>query len=140
VATVLYAVAEPPYDRFSISSAGHLAPYLIPAEGTTGPLEVSPDPPLGVRGRSADLWTRHVTHVELPPGASLCLFTDGLVERRPSVADLNADQIDDGLARLAAALRPSSADTMCTTVLSELVGDDIIEDDIALLVLRRLRT
>jgi serine phosphatase RsbU (regulator of sigma subunit) len=76
--------------------------------------------------------------VELPVGASLCLFTDGLVERRPSVNAVDGDQIDEGLAHLRDALRPGSADTACTTVLTELVGEGITEDDIALLVLRRL--
>ena len=47
VATVLYAVAEPPYNRFVISSAGHLPPYLVRADGSVSATDVLPDPPLG---------------------------------------------------------------------------------------------
>ena len=54
VATVLYAVAEPPYNRFVISSAGHLPPYLVLADGLVSATDVLPDPPLGVRAPSED--------------------------------------------------------------------------------------
>jgi sigma-B regulation protein RsbU (phosphoserine phosphatase) len=140
VATVLYAVAEPPYARFTISSAGHLPPYVVTPAESSRPVDVAPDPPLGVRGPAVGSWNRHATVVELPAGASLCLFTDGLVERRPSVNALSGDQIDEGLAHLGAALHAGSADIACTTMLTELVGEGITEDDIALLVLRRLPT
>jgi hypothetical protein len=71
------------------------------------------------------------------------MFTDGLVERRPTAApatdgDGDGDQIGAGLQRLLAALRPGSADMACTTVLTDLVGEDIVQDDVALLVLRRV--
>ncbi len=139
VATVLYAVAEPPYTHLLVSSAGHLPPYLVTADGSAGPTDVPPDPPLGVRSASDDPLARHVVTVQLPAGASLCLFTDGLVERRPLGDDVEADQLDDGMSRLARALRPGDAEAACDAVLNELVGDDITEDDIALLVLRPLR-
>jgi serine phosphatase RsbU (regulator of sigma subunit) len=76
--------------------------------------------------------------VQVPDGASLCLFTDGLVERRPTPGDLEADQLGEGLTRLVGALRPGDAEAACDRILDELVGDEITEDDIAVLVLRRL--
>jgi phosphoserine phosphatase RsbU/P len=138
VATVLYAVAEPPYAQFSVSSAGHLAPLLVAPQSPPHDTKVPPDPPLGVRGPGTGAWVRRATVVDVPAGASLCLFTDGLVERRPRRGGVEADQIDEGLARLRAALPLGSADAACATLLTELVGDDITEDDIAVLVLRRL--
>jgi serine/threonine-protein kinase RsbW len=69
----------------------------------------------------------------LPPGATLVLFTDGLVESRS--ADL-----DEGLARLlAAAARAgtSDPDALCDRLLVELTGVHRA-DDIALLALTRL--
>ena len=135
VATVLYAVAEPPYDCFMVSSAGHLPPYLVSAAGDAWVADVSPDPPLGVRSASEDPWSRQAVAVTVPTGASLCLFTDGLVERRPVRGDV--DQLD-GLNRLIAALRPGDAEAACDALLNELVGDDITGDDIAVLVLRPL--
>jgi serine phosphatase RsbU (regulator of sigma subunit) len=136
VATVLYAVAEPPYECFRVSSAGHLPPTVVTAERTSWPADVAPDPPLGVRVRTSP-WTRHVTEVELPPGGSLCFFTDGLVERRPSRGS-DSDQISAGLERLLVTMPPGSADTACVTVLTDLIGEAIAEDDIAILVVRRL--
>ena len=59
VATVLYAVAEPPYSRFVVSSAGHLPPYLVSADGAVRASDVPPDPPLGVRSASDEPLTRH---------------------------------------------------------------------------------
>jgi sigma-B regulation protein RsbU (phosphoserine phosphatase) len=138
VATVLYAVAEPPYNCFVISSAGHLPPYLVTANGSAAATDVLPDPPLGVRSPSDDSWSRQAVTVDVPAGASLCMFTDGLVERRPSPGELNADQLDAGLRRLVEALRPGDADAACDAIVNELVGDDITEDDIAVLVLRPL--
>jgi serine phosphatase RsbU (regulator of sigma subunit) len=139
VATVLYAVAEPPYDEFAFCSAGHLPPHIVTPDGVARPADVAPDPPLGV-GRLTGSWSRRATRVELPVGASLCLFTDGLVERRPAAGQVDADQIDEGLGRLLTALQPGSADEACTTILGQLVGEKITEDDIAVLVVRRLPT
>ena len=75
--------------------------------------------------------------VEVPAGASLCLFTDGLVERRPAAGNSHTDQLGNGLTRLMTALRPGDAEDACDALLDALVGDVITEDDIALLVLRR---
>ena len=135
VATVLYAVAEPPYTRFVVSLAGHLPPYLVSADGSAWATDVLPDPPLGVPSVSHDSWSRHAATVQVPAGASLCLFTDGLVERRPTARDIEADQLGQGLSRLVGALRPGDAEAACDAILDELVGDEITEDDIAVLVL-----
>jgi serine phosphatase RsbU (regulator of sigma subunit) len=136
MATVLYAVADPPYDHFMVSSAGHLAPVLVTADGSAQTTDVAPDPPVGVRF-VADGPERRATTVKLPPGASLCMFTDGLVERRPTRGDVNADQIENGLRRLHTLLKAGNADAACTNVLTELVGEEVTEDDIAILVVRR---
>jgi phosphoserine phosphatase RsbU/P len=138
VATVLYAVAERPYNCFVISSAGHLPPYLVLADGSVSATDVLPDPPLGVRSPSDDSWARQAVTVNVPAGASLCMFTDGLVERRPVPGEVRGDQLDAGLSRLVEALRPGDADAACDAILNDLVGDDITEDDIAVLVLRPL--
>jgi sigma-B regulation protein RsbU (phosphoserine phosphatase) len=138
VATVLYAVAEPPYNRFAISSAGHLPLYLVLADGSVSATDVLPDPPLGVRSPSEDSWSRQTVTVDVPAGASLCMFTDGLVERRPVPGEPVTDQLEAGLSRLVEALRPGDADVACDAILNDLVGDDITEDDVAVLVLRPL--
>jgi serine/threonine-protein kinase RsbW len=69
----------------------------------------------------------------LPAGATLVLFTDGLVESR------SAD-IDEGLAHLLAAAAgagTSDPDELCDRLLADLTGAHRA-DDIALLALTRL--
>ena len=62
------------------------------------------------------------------PGAVLCLFTDGLVERRDK-------PIDDGITRLCETVIPGPPDNVCISTMQALVGSQYPGDDIALLVL-----
>ncbi|MDQ3990846.1 MAG: ATP-binding protein, partial [Actinomycetota bacterium] len=65
------------------------------------------------------------------PGASVLLYTDGLVERV-------GERIDRGLERLASAVAeaPDSPQELCDHVLRELVPEGATSDDVALLALR----
>jgi serine phosphatase RsbU (regulator of sigma subunit) len=58
------------------------------------------------------------------------LYTDGLVERR----DVS---LEHGLARLRAAVTATNPETLCRTVMQHLVGTETINDDIALLAIRK---
>jgi phosphoserine phosphatase RsbU/P len=128
MATVSYAVLDPDSGQLVISSAGHLPP-VIAAPGQRGELaQIAVDPPIGV----ADAPRRQVTTLALAPGAVLCLFTDGLVERRD-------EPVDDGIARLCEAVTPGPPEDVCVSVMQALVGRQYPGDDIALLVLRWLR-
>jgi sigma-B regulation protein RsbU (phosphoserine phosphatase) len=60
----------------------------------------------------------------------LCLYTDGLVERRDQEPDV-------GLLRLCRAVTAGPADTVCATVMSRVIGAEASGDDIAVLVLHR---
>ena len=64
-------------------------------------------------------------------GATLVLYTDGLIERRDAT-------IDEGLAALAtsAAVVDGDLDTFCNRLLAELAPPEI-NDDVAVLALRR---
>jgi sigma-B regulation protein RsbU (phosphoserine phosphatase) len=140
MATALYAVTEPPFDRIRISSAGHLPPMLVMPGGAEAHLtDVPPDLPLGVDPSTL----RRSTTVRLPVGSSLALFTDGLVERRTlstAAAGVERDPIDHGLAELARVLRPGSAESACTRVMDHLLSVQAPDDDVALLVLSRTAT
>jgi phosphoserine phosphatase RsbU/P len=125
MATVSYAVLNPDSGQLRISSAGHLPP-VIAAPGQHGAVaQISVDPPIGV----ADAPVRQITTLALVPGAVLCLFTDGLVERRD-------EPIDDGITRLCEAVRPGPPEDVCVSVMQALVGREYPGDDIALVVLR----
>jgi serine phosphatase RsbU (regulator of sigma subunit) len=108
------------------SNAGHPAPLLIDPEGSVTVLDRTPNLLLGVDPGSA-----RVEHaVVLPPGSTLLLYTDGLVERRG--ADL--DDGIDWLCRQVAGLHHLSLDQLCDRLLAELPG--ALGDDVALLALR----
>jgi phosphoserine phosphatase RsbU/P len=127
MATVSYTVLDPGSGQLAISSAGHFPP-VVAAPGQRGAVaQIAVDPPIGV----ADVPRRQVTTLALAPGAVLCLFTDGLVERRD-------ESVDDGLTRLCQAVTPGPPEDVCVSVMHELVGRQYPGDDIALLVLRWL--
>jgi serine phosphatase RsbU (regulator of sigma subunit) len=127
MATVAYAVFDPPLNRMHISSAGHLPPVLaVPGKPAT-PASIAGDPLIGFAPAGQQ---RQVTTIEIPPGSVVCFYTDGLVER-PS------EPIDEGLARLCQAVSTGPPEAVCSAVILSLVGPDGSHDDIALLILRR---
>jgi PAS domain S-box-containing protein len=108
------------------SNAGHLSPLLVHPGGRTELLARPSDLLLGL---GVDVERHDHTH-QLAPGATVLLFTDGLVERR-------GEDIDDGLARLAAAaaeLAHLPLQQLCDELLRRLAVDS--EDDVALLAIR----
>ncbi len=126
MATALFASLDPVSGRLRIASAGHPPPVLL-SGGEAGFLPVRPSRMLGAPPTEAVEWDG-----VLPRGASLVLFTDGLVESR------SAD-IDEGFDRLLAAASSAGTtdpDALCDHLLSELTGTHRA-DDIALLVLTR---
>jgi serine phosphatase RsbU (regulator of sigma subunit) len=125
LATVLCAVFDPALDRVHISSAGHYPPIVATPGQPAELAEIAADLMIGVAPDAP----RRVKTVKLPPGTVLCLYTDGLIERRD-------EPIDDGLTRLCQAVSPESPDIACASVMSALVGSEPARDDIALLMFR----
>jgi len=127
MATVLYGVFDPDSGGLRFANAGHPPPLLI-EHGSAAYVEEGLAPPLGVASVVAGF---PESELQLAPGATLLLFTDGLVERR-------GVSILDGLARLKTeALRGEGGDldALCDDLLRELVGPGA-SDDVALLALR----
>ncbi len=92
IVTCVYAVYDPGERTLAYANAGHLPPLVRLPGGIFAPLAAAAEPPLGAGppvGRGAE--------VELPPGALLALYTDGLVESRTR-------DLDDGIELLAAEL------------------------------------
>jgi serine phosphatase RsbU (regulator of sigma subunit) len=114
------------------SSAGHPPPLLVHADGRVEVLERSIGLPLGVlAGRP-----RPDHRTSLPPGATLVLYTDGLIEQT-SDGDGTRD-LDEGLARLVEVLARSSragVETLCDELLA-LLPPTGADDDVALIALR----
>jgi anti-sigma regulatory factor (Ser/Thr protein kinase) len=126
MATMIYLVVEPETATIEFVNAGHPPPLLLEAEGKTSYLEGGAAMPLGVVPRA-----RHKKSVaRLEEGATLLLYTDGLVEQ-PGVP------IDDGLERLSIAATASFVDLegLCDRVLESMVPGEA-KDDVALLAFK----
>jgi serine phosphatase RsbU (regulator of sigma subunit) len=108
--------------------AGHPPPLLV-AGTDVRVLDDGARPPLGAGGAPAE-----EGHLTLPPGATLVLYTDGLVEQR-------GVDLDDGIAMMIDAidgLGDASADTWSKAVLEACPGGRNPRDDVCLLVVRRV--
>ncbi|MFZ0754536.1 MAG: GAF domain-containing SpoIIE family protein phosphatase [Trebonia sp.] len=138
MATVLYGLYTPETGDFTVSSAGHLPPILAAPGGQAGLLPLRPDPPIG----TADDLQRRSASFFIPPGALLCCYTDGLVERRGQVLDQGMDTLAATLGKLVAAVPAATtepvAEEACAEIMRALVGSTAAQDDIAVLVLSRL--
>jgi anti-sigma regulatory factor (Ser/Thr protein kinase) len=126
MATVLYALTDRSLQRLRVSVAGHPVPVVAPADGPAVLADLPVDAPLGVRAGLR----RRATTLDVPPGGVLCLYTDGLVERRDRAPDV-------GQQRLCDTVLAGPPDQVCVTVMDRLVGAALPGDDIAMLVLRR---
>lgn len=125
--TALQTVIDCDSRTLTYSSAGHPPPALLHADGTVEFLDRATDPPLGARFEHIP---RIEAEVSFSEGATLVLYTDGLVERR-------REDIDTGLHRLADCLsrhRRADADTLADTLLAELIPPGGNTDDTALVV------
>ncbi|MER6125485.1 SpoIIE family protein phosphatase [Streptomyces sp. NPDC001795] len=125
LATCVYAVYDSVTRRCTFANAGHLPPVLVEPGETALMLDVPPGMPLGVGGEPFE-----EVEVELPEGALLALYTDGLVESRDH-------PLDEGLQAFVGALTDPSQplEDVCDHVLNTL-DTHHGEDDIALLMAR----
>ncbi|GAA1919216.1 hypothetical protein GCM10009716_30000 [Streptomyces sodiiphilus] len=112
--------------RLRYSVAGHPPPLLVTEDGRTRYLEDAMDVLLGLARPDQ----RPSTVEPLPPGSTVLLFTDGLVEHP-------GEHLDRGLSRLsrqASALATAPLAAFCDTLLAE--SDVTGRDDIAVIAAR----
>ena len=129
-ATVVYLELDLADGTVSFSSAGHPPPLLLAPDAEPIYLQGGRSAPLGALGGP----DRPEETLRLDPGATLVLYTDGLVERRGL-------PIGVGLERLqaAAANGPTDVNRLLEHLLTELGADDAEQrDDVALLAVRRV--
>jgi PAS domain S-box-containing protein len=126
MATVLYLVLDRETGDVSFSSAGHPPPLVLSSDGATF-LEGGRSVPVG----AAEPGIFRETSTVLPPGATLLLYTDGLVERRDA-------PLDERLNELAVAAVDGEQDlkSLSRSVLRRMLGNEDPIDDVALLVVR----
>ena len=125
--TLVYLALHARTGQLRLANAGHCPPLLVSPGGGAEFLEVGRSVPLGTLGRTE----RSDVDLSLPPGSTLVVFTDGLVEGR-------WQPLPEGLAQLrrAAANGPKDLEALCdhimTTCLALPQGDDA-----SLLAMRR---
>ena len=131
MATLLYLVVEPDHGTIHFASAGHVPPLAIGPDGEAHYLASAPNPPLGVFETDG-----HVElSVELAPGSTVILYTDGLVEERGVSIDQGLDAL-----RLAASQDTCHPDELCDRLVDAMLAIHPANDDIAVLALRALPT
>ena len=124
-ATVVCGLLDVTTGALTVANAGHL-PMLVVDGSRSHFLQVPAGPPIGVRrGHRYE-----AAQLQLPAGATLLAYTDGLVERRGETLDVSLDRLRD-----AASPTEGPVEDLLAGLLAELRPDGSA-DDTALLGLR----
>jgi PAS domain S-box-containing protein len=127
--TVFCSILDPAAGTVTYSCAGHPPPILVTAGGDYRLLDEARSLPLAML--PAD-WRRRQATAALPPGATLMLYTDGLVERR----NQSLDKGIDGAAVTMAEYAQDHPDDVADHVMSAMTPPVGYEDDVAVLIYR----
>lgn len=130
-ATVLYAGYQSSSRTLTLASAGHPSPLVIHGDGSVELLSIDPLPALG-SGPPNSVVEADDLKLDLEPGSTVVMFTDGLVERRDRSWDDSLAKLRDAAVR-GADLAPAE---LCHHLVAEMIGSGHQADDIALLLLR----
>jgi PAS domain S-box-containing protein len=128
MATLLYMVVDADLKKLCFASAGHVPPLVVSPDGEPRFLEGAPNPPLGVFDSSG----HQELVVELEPGSTIVLYTDGLVEERGVSIDAGLEALRD------AAREPADPDELCDHLVDTMLAIHPAHDDIAVLALQAL--
>ncbi len=133
-ATVIYAVTEPPFDTVTICTAGHPSPLLAVSGGPAAEeARVPPGLILGVHPEPQ----RHSHVLRVEPGSALVFYTDGLVERLGDGSN-RLDRWRERMDLVCRSIRSDQdAETICSRVIAAALGDERVEDDVAVLAMCR---
>jgi anti-anti-sigma factor len=126
VSTVACLLLDPDTGALLHASAGHPPPLVVDETGARF-LSGGEGPALAVPARARHTQARSL----LGAGSTLLLYTDGLVERRPSSLDEGMDRLAD----VASAARGGSVEGLVSSVLRGLVGE-ARGDDVAVVAAR----
>jgi Stage II sporulation protein E (SpoIIE) len=122
-ATVIAAVYDHGAHTITYAKAGHYPPLVLGVDDDS--TVASSSPPIGA-GLGA-----HPSNVtlEIEPGATVCFFTDGLVEARRNGVQIGPERVERMLADA-----PEDAEALIAAVAAEA---DKLNDDVAVCVLHR---
>jgi serine phosphatase RsbU (regulator of sigma subunit) len=125
-----YVVVDGVRGSVAGASAGHPSPRIVQPDGSTNALEAR-GLVLGIDGGQEYA----ESHAELPPGASLVLYTDGVVEARKD-GELYGDERLDALLASRHGLPARSLAAAVAESARGFAGGDL-SDDLAVVVIRR---
>ena len=108
-----------------IANAGHPPPLQLTGDGARF-LSAAPEPLLG----AGVVLPRTTISVELQPGSTVLLYTDGLIERRDRDLGEMLAELQDAVA----GLHPGSLDVLCDELLLQFAAQP--SDDVCLLAVR----
>jgi PAS domain S-box-containing protein len=127
--SIFCAIIDPAAGTVTYSCAGHPPPILATAGGEYHLLDQARSLPLAMLPAG---WQRSQATAVLPPGATLMLYTDGLVERRNQ-------SLDKGIGVAAGTVAKHSReqpDHVADYVMSAMTPEAGYEDDVAVLIYR----
>ena len=127
MATVLYGVVDPDHGSMRLASAGHPPPLIIGPEGDAWFAEGPAGNPVGV----VRFPVYEESTISLQPGATVLLYTDGLIERPGASLDEGLDWLRGFAPGISGDL-----DVLCSTLLRASFEESSQADDVALLALR----
>jgi serine phosphatase RsbU (regulator of sigma subunit) len=120
-----------PHDRtLTWAAAGHPPPVLRTPDGQVHTLDAKPGAMLGI-----PLQQEIADHtVPLPPGSTLAMYTDGLVERRAHGIDPGIQRLAEALGRFGPAELDEDLEVSADRLLHPLLDDSEHDDDVCLLL------
>ncbi|NEK85057.1 SpoIIE family protein phosphatase [Blastococcus saxobsidens] len=135
--SVFYGVLDAATGRLVYSAAGHPAPLVVRADGSTAWLQVTPRPPLG----SLPDAPAPVHEDVLPPGATLVLFSNGALAGTDEPPSASLER----LAEVSRKVLADAGDADGQSALADAVAEGVRRpqgwlDDVAVLVAHRRST
>jgi signal transduction histidine kinase/CheY-like chemotaxis protein len=127
--TLLYALVDPREWTMRVANAGHLPPLVLTPDGGARLIEIPRGAPLGMSAGD-----RPEIELELAPGATMLLYTDGLLKRRGRPLDDGFDALERVAAGIGSDCEP---DELCASIASQVLGD-APADEAAMLAVRLL--
>ncbi len=131
--TTVYGILETFTGWFTYSNAGHNPPYLVSMQNAAEPIALESDGiPLGIDEAT---WESH--KIQIKPGDTLVLYTDGITEAQNEDGDFFKTE------RLLAIIKQNldkSAEELQRSILDavyKFIGDNPQSDDITLVILKR---
>ena len=130
LATAVVALVDTAASTLTYATAGHPPPLLIHPDRTVERLDQANAPMLGIPTSDHRAET-----APFPPGATLIMYTDGLVERRDRPFTEGVDRAVDLLTRQPTDL---SANQYIDVLFEALVGDRTDNDDVAVVAVKNV--